>query len=244
MSQDELYAVTARVVDEFTSAAMLFTALDVSNAVKQTLTDARHRDISPIVRDLFERKGMGAYTQTQIDVMAAGNKPAKALLYHLPEQAPRSTTTRCAASSRRRRSAAAPRRGASLSASSTEAGVRIGKDGRGRVPRTLIENAGIRGDQVARAHAMQAAPKLTIVAPGQRAGAGAGRSALRAAGSVLRRDRQRPAAHYEHPSLLHVPRSMLDMFGQDPNLVARIVGTVELTHASSIIGDARPRHRD
>src|SRR6059058_317082 len=87
MSQDELYAVTARVVDEFTSAAMLFTALDVSNAVKQTLTEARHREISPIVRDIFERRGMGAYTQTQIDVSAAG-KPVKALLYHLPEQAP------------------------------------------------------------------------------------------------------------------------------------------------------------
>ena len=72
MSQDELYAVTTRVVDEFTSAAMLFTALDISNAVKQTLPDARHREISPIVRDLFERRGMGAYTQTLIDVNAAG----------------------------------------------------------------------------------------------------------------------------------------------------------------------------
>ena len=88
MSQDELYAVTARVVDEFTSAAMLFTALDVSNAVKQTLPEARHREISPIVRDIFERRGMGAYQQTSIDVMAQGNKPARALLYHLPEQAP------------------------------------------------------------------------------------------------------------------------------------------------------------
>ena len=88
MSQDELYAVTARVVDEFTSAAMLFTALDISNAVKQTLPDARHREISPIVRDLFERRGMGAYTQTLIDVNAAGGKTAKAYLYHLPEQAP------------------------------------------------------------------------------------------------------------------------------------------------------------
>src|SRR5262245_65614302 len=80
MSQDELYAVTARVVDEFTSAAMLFTALDVSNAVKQTLPEARHREISPIVRDIFERRGMGAYQQTSIDVMAQGNKPEHAVL--------------------------------------------------------------------------------------------------------------------------------------------------------------------
>ena len=77
MSQDELYlyAVTARVVDELTSGGLMFTALDVSNAVKQTVAEARHREISPIVRDIFERRGMGAYVQTSIDVMAAGNKP-------------------------------------------------------------------------------------------------------------------------------------------------------------------------
>ncbi len=80
MSQDELYlyAVTARVVDEFTSAAMLFTALDVSNAVKQTVPEARHREISPIVRDIFERRGMGAYIQSSIKVVAQGNKPTTA----------------------------------------------------------------------------------------------------------------------------------------------------------------------
>jgi hypothetical protein len=37
-------------------------------------------------------------------------------------------------------------------------------------------------------------------------------------------DNGQPIA-YEHPSLLHVPRSMLDIFGQDPNLVARIDGS-------------------
>ena len=31
--------------------------------------------------------------------------------------------------------------------------------------------------------------------------------------------------NYEHPSLLHVPRSMLDIFGPDPNLVAKINGS-------------------
>lgn len=228
MSQDELYAVTARVVDEFTSAAMLFTALDVSNAVKQTLTEARHRDISPIVRDLYERKGMGAYTQSQIDVMAAGNKPARALLYHLPEQA-----VALYDDSMRSQLAIPPQRqqrqaeDAGLSASATEAGVRIGKDGRARVPRKLIENAGIRGDRVL-VRTDQAALKLTIVAPGSSSPAPAPVDPLYALPDLFfaATDNGQPL-NYEHPSLLHVPRSMIDMFGQDPNLVARIEnGTV------------------
>ena len=224
MSQDELYAVTARVVDEFTSAAMLFTALDVSNAVKQTLTDARHREISPIVRDIFERRGMGAYTQTQIDVMAAGNKPVKALLYHLPEQAPALYDD-----SMRSQLATPPQRSQrpaeeQISASATEAGVRIGKDGRGRVPRSLIEHAGIRGDQVV-VRSDAATPKLTIVAVGSTPAA-APSDPLYALPDLFfaPTDNGQPLA-YEHPSLLHVPRSMLDIFGQDPNLVARIDGS-------------------
>lgn len=228
MSQDELYAVTARVVDEFTSAAMLFTALDVSNAVKQTLTDARHRDISPIVRDVYERKGMGAYTQSLIDVMASGQKPAKAYLYHLPEQA-----VALYDDAMRSQLATPPQRqqrvadDGALSASATEAGVRIGKDGRARVPRKLIENAGIRGDRVL-VRTDQAAGKLTIVAPGASAPAPAPVDPLYALPDLFfaATDNGQPL-NYEHPSLLHIPRSMIDMFGQDPNLVARIEnGTV------------------
>src|SRR4051812_44939549 len=230
MSQDELYAVTARVVDEFTSAAMLFTALDVSNAVKQTLSDARHRDISPIVRDLFQRKGMGAYTSSQIDVMAAGQKPAKALLYHLPEQAPAlyDDAMRSQLAVPPQRAQRAPEE--QFSASSTEAGVRIGKDGRGRVPRALIENAGIRGDQVL-VRTDTATPKLTIAAVGSTP-APAAVDPLYALPDLFfaATDNGLQPLAYEHPSLLHVPRSMLDMFGQDPDLVAKIVGnTVEVT---------------
>lgn len=226
MSQDELYAVTARIVDEFTAAAMLFTALDVSNAVKQTLTEARHRDISPIVRELFDRRGMGAYTQTLIDVMASGHKPVKAFLYHLPEQ-----TTALYDDAMRSQLATPPQRNipapeAQVSSSSSEAGVRVGKDGRGRVPRTLIENAGIRGDRVV-VRSDATGPKLTISAP----------SAMPASTATDQTsdlffaptDNGQPLA-YEHPSLLHIPRSMLDIFGQDPNLVARIDGsTVVIT---------------
>lgn len=222
MSQDELYAVTARVVDEFTSAAMLFTALDVSNAVKQTLTEARHRDISPIVRELFERRGMGAYTQTLIDVVASGHKPTKAFLYHLPEQTPALYDD-----SMRNQLATPPQRLAPLPAeqfasSSSEAGVRIGKDGRGRVPRALIENAGIRGDRVV-VRSDATAQKLTIAAPSS-----APAAPLDPAASpdlfFAPIDGGQPL-NYEHPSLLHIPRSMLDIFGHDPNLVARIDGS-------------------
>ena len=222
MSQDELYAVTARIVDEYTSAAMLFTALDVSNAVKQTLPDARHREISPIVRDIFERKGMGAYIQTSIDVMAQGNKPARAFLYHLPEQA-----TTLYDETMRRQLATPPQRTArveepQISTSSTEAGVRIGKDGRARVPRALIQNAGIHGDQVL-VKSEAAVPRLVINAAGATAPAAAPVDPLYALPDLFfaATDAGQPL-NYEHPSLLHIPRSMLDIFGQDPNLVAKI----------------------
>jgi hypothetical protein len=221
MSQDELYAVTARVVDEFTNAAMLFTALDVSNAVKQTLTEARHRDISPIVRELFERRGMGAYTQTLIDVVASGHKPAKAFLYHLPEQTPAlyddAMRSQLATPPQRQ----APPQTEQFASSSSEAGVRIGKDGRGRVPRALLENAGIRGDQVV-VRSDATGPKLTIAATSS-----ATAPVDPAASPDLfyaATDNGQPLA-YEHPSLLHLPRSVLDIFGQDPNLVARIDGS-------------------
>jgi hypothetical protein len=224
MSQDELYAVTTRVVDEFTSAAMLFTALDISNAVKQTLPDARHREISPIVRDLFERRGMGAYTQTLIDVVAAGQKPARAYLYHLPEQSPVQYDDHM-----RNQLATPPQRqqrvaeDQAVSSSSTEAHVRIGKDGRARVPRRLIENAGIRGDRVL-VRADPATPKLTIVAQGA-AVAAAPIDPLYALPDLFfaPTDNGQPL-NYEHPSLLHVPRSLVDVFGPDPNLVARVDG--------------------
>ena len=226
MSQDELYAVTARVVDEFTSAAMLFTALDVSNAVKQTLPDARHREISPIVRDIFERRGMGAYQQTSIDVMAAGNKPARALLYHLPEQAPTmyDDTMRAQLATPPQRTAAT-QQDAQVSSSSTEAHVRIGKDGRGRVPRALIQNAGIHGDRVL-VKSEAAVPRLQIQAAGAAAPAAAPVDPLYALPDLFfaATDNGQPL-NYEHPSLLHVPRSMLDIFGPDPNLVAKIDGS-------------------
>ncbi len=229
MSQDELYlyAVTARVVDEFTSAAMLFTALDVSNAVKQTVPEARHREISPIVRDIFERRGMGAYIQTSIKVVAAGKGPTTALLYHLPEQPPDmyddTMRQQLAIPPQRQQQAPEPQ----VASSSTEAHVRVGKDGRGRVPKALIENAGIKGDRVL-VKSYPAVPSLQILAAGAAPTAPADPSA---AGTdvffAVTSDGQ--PLNYEHPTLLHIPRSLLDIFGAaDPqtlNLVAKIDGT-------------------
>lgn len=218
--EDELEAVTARVVDELTGAAMLFTALDVSNAVKRDLPDARHREISPIVRDLFDRKGMGGYTQTMIDVMAGGHKPARAYLYHLPEQAPTlyddaMRTQLATPPARAARSTEPP-----VTDASTEAVVRVGKDGRGRVSRKLLANAGIRGDRVL----VQSEPAaLRIVAVG---------SAVVTPVDPLyplpdlffSATAQGQPLDIEHPTLLHVPRSLLERFGPAPSLVARIDG--------------------
>jgi len=230
MSQDGLYlyAVTARVVDEFTSSAMLFTALDVSNAVKQTVPEARHREISPIVRDIFDRRGMGAYIQTSIKVVAQGNNPTTALLYHLPEQAPdmydHTMRQQLAIPPQRLQQAAEPE----AASSSTEAHVRVGKDGRGRVPKAIIENAGIKGDRVL-VKSYSAVPSLQILAAGNAPAATPPDPSQAAAPDVffaVTNDGQ--PLNYEHPTLLHIPRSLLDIFGAaDPqtlNLVAKIDG--------------------
>jgi hypothetical protein len=230
MSQDELYlyAVTARVVDEFTSAAMLFTALDVSNAVKQTVPEARHREISPIVRDIFERRGMGAYIQSSIKVVAQGNKPTTALLYHLPEQPPDmyddTMRQQLAVPPQRQQQAAQEPQVAS---SSTEAHVRVGKDGRARVPKALIENAGIKGDRVL-VKSYPAVPSLQILAPGATPMAAPTDPAAAQSDTFFAVTSDGQPLNYEHPTLLHIPRSLLDIFGAaDPqtlNLVAKIDG--------------------
>jgi hypothetical protein len=229
MSQDELYlyAVTARVVDEFTSAAMLFTALDVSNAVKQTVADARHREISPIVRDIFERRGMGAYIQTSIKVVAAGKGPTTALLYHLPEQPPDmyddTMRQQLAIPPQRQQQAPEPQ----AASSSTEAHVRVGKDGRGRVPKAIIENAGIKGDRVL-VKSYPAVPSLQILPAGATPIATPSDPTTAQGDTFFALTNDGQPLNYEHPTLLHIPRSLLDIFGAaDPqtlNLVAKIDG--------------------
>lgn len=71
------------VVTDFMSRGVLFTALDVSNAVKQTHTQARHRDVRDVVRGMFstdiETQG---WARTPITVNLADGTTAEALLYH------------------------------------------------------------------------------------------------------------------------------------------------------------------
>lgn len=80
----ELRAAIVRVVRHYTRAGLLFTSLDVSNAVKHSLPAARHRDVAPLVRERFLRGGMGEYARTLIEVLAGGATPASAFLYHPP----------------------------------------------------------------------------------------------------------------------------------------------------------------
>lgn len=71
------------VVQDFISRDVLFTALDVSNSVKQSLPQARHREVRDVVRSMFssdiESQG---WARTPITVTLGDGTTAEALLYH------------------------------------------------------------------------------------------------------------------------------------------------------------------
>ena len=71
------------VVLNFLAAGEMFTALDVSNKVKETLPFARHREVRDEVRALFptniEPEG---WAKTPISVTLDDGSKAEALLYH------------------------------------------------------------------------------------------------------------------------------------------------------------------
>lgn len=71
------------VVQDFISREVLFTALDVSNSVKQGLPHARHREVRDVVRSIFttdiETQG---WARTPISVTLDDGTAAEALLYH------------------------------------------------------------------------------------------------------------------------------------------------------------------
>ncbi len=210
-----LRAVTQRVVDNFTAQGALFTALDVSNAVKTTLPDVRHRQVSPLVRDLFERHAMGDYQHTLIDVLADGKTPTQAYLYHLPEHSaalyddsmrnqlaipPVSTST-------------SKNDDASVTAHSVEAPVPVGRDGRARVSRQILMNAGVVGDVVWASVDTEH-----------------GKVVLTEAADDVSEEDLGNTIEYEHPSLLHVPRGLVSsVFSHGDKLVARVYsGRVEI----------------
>lgn len=71
------------VVQDFISREVLFTALDVSNSVKQNMPHARHREVRDVVRAMFstdiETQG---WARTPINVTLDDGTTAEALLYH------------------------------------------------------------------------------------------------------------------------------------------------------------------
>lgn len=73
------------IVETFCNDLISFTSLDISNAVKQEgFPEARHRDIAPVVRQLFadgEIPSFG-YTRTLIDVELLNGLKTKTNLYH------------------------------------------------------------------------------------------------------------------------------------------------------------------
>jgi hypothetical protein len=71
------------VVEDFIKNEVLFTALDVSNAVKSVLPHARHREVRDVVRAMFstdiETQG---WARSPIAVTLDNGTKAEALLYH------------------------------------------------------------------------------------------------------------------------------------------------------------------
>jgi hypothetical protein len=70
-------------IESFMKNGELFTALDVSNVVKQSLPFARHREVRDIVRALYASDMQTAgYARTPIAVILEDQTTAEALLYH------------------------------------------------------------------------------------------------------------------------------------------------------------------
>lgn len=75
--------VVLSTVQDFVRAGVLFTALDVSNKVKEDLPLARHREVRDLVRAAFVTDiEPASYAKTPITVTLTDGTTAEALLYH------------------------------------------------------------------------------------------------------------------------------------------------------------------
>lgn len=75
--------VVELVIDNMIQDEVLFTALDVSNKVKETLPLARHREVRDLVRANFGSQiEPSGYTKTTIQVTLDDGSVVDALLYH------------------------------------------------------------------------------------------------------------------------------------------------------------------
>jgi hypothetical protein len=195
--------VTRRVMDRFAYEGFLFTALDVSNQVKRSLPGVRHREVAPIVRDLFEDGVMGeSYVQTLIDVRLPDGQMTQAFLYHLESDDPDDY-----AGTQRQQRAIPPVplqqlvQGGVLPAELT---IEIGKDGRARIPRDFLERNGLTSGTV---HVEASAPKtLFLCEPNAATG-----PALDTVG-------------YSHPTLLYLPIALLHGFDLSRPVIAKAHG--------------------
>jgi len=82
MSTQQLSDVIQAIINDWVKEEKLFTALDVSVEVKQTLPYARHREVRDIVRAEYSSMQNSSYGRTDIDVTLADGTAAKAILYH------------------------------------------------------------------------------------------------------------------------------------------------------------------
>lgn len=74
--------VKSTVLD-FVATSTLFTALDVSNKVKEHISYARHREVRDLVRSLFaSHLEPAGYTKTPISVTLKDGSIVDAILYH------------------------------------------------------------------------------------------------------------------------------------------------------------------
>jgi hypothetical protein len=193
--------VTRRVMDRFGCEGFLFTALDVSNQVKLSLPGVRHREVAPIVRDLFDDGVMGAtYLQTLIDVQLPNGQATQAFLYHLDSDDPDDY-----AGTQRQQAAIPPVpvhqlvQGGVLPAELT---IEIGKDGRARIPRDFLERNGLTSGTV---HVEQAPTPKTLVLCEPRSATGPALASLA----------------YVHPTLLYMPVTLLQAFDLTKSVVAK-----------------------
>jgi hypothetical protein len=78
-----LDTLVCSVVNEFVRDGVLFTALDVSNKVKENSPLSRHRDVRDIVRRMWSSDiEINGYGRTPITVNLNDGSTAEALLYH------------------------------------------------------------------------------------------------------------------------------------------------------------------
>jgi hypothetical protein len=188
-------------MDRFSCEGFLFTALDVSNQVKQSLPGVRHREVAPIVRDLFEDGVLGeSYMQTLIDVQVPGGQTTQAFLYHLEDDDPDDY-----AGTQRQQRAIPPvpvQQLMNAGVLPVELTIELGKDGRARIPRDFLERNGLTSGTV---HVEQTPTPKTLLLCEPSAATGPAVTSL----------------GYSHPTLLYLPVSLLQGFDLTKPVVAK-----------------------